>query len=64
MEKSHYESIKQICQEAGLEVEERPKQKWGANYRQGPVEYQVLRVADNRCDFLFDDKGKLVSISQ
>jgi hypothetical protein len=61
---SHYEIIKKVCQEAKLPVEERPKQKWGANYKKGTVEYNVLRVAGNRCDFLFDQSGKLVSVSQ
>lgn len=61
---SHYEIIKKVCQEAKITLEERPKQKWGANYKKGTVEYNVLRIAGNRCDFLFDTAGKLVSVSQ
>jgi hypothetical protein len=61
---SHYEQIKKIFQESGVAVEERPKQKWGANYKEGAVSYNVLRLAGNRCDFLFDDQGKLVAVSQ
>jgi hypothetical protein len=61
---SHYERLKQIFEEAQVPVEERPKQKWGANYKAGAVTYSVLRVASNRCDFLFDDQGKLVAVSQ
>jgi hypothetical protein len=45
-------------------VEERPRQKWGANFKQGAVSYNVLRVGGNRCDFLFDEQGKLVAVSQ
>ncbi len=61
---SHYESIKRIFEEAKIPVEERPRQKWGANFKGGAVTYNVLRVASNRCDFLFDDQGKLVAVSQ
>ena len=61
---SHYERIKGILEEAKLEVEERPRQKWGANFKSGAVAYNVLRLGGNRCDFLFDDQGKLVAISQ
>ena len=61
---SHYERLKQIFEEAKVPVEERPKQKWGANYKAGAVTYSVLRVASNRCDFLFDGQGKLVAVSQ
>lgn len=61
---SHYERLKRIFEEAKVEVEERPRQKWGANYKQGAVTYSVLRVASNRCDFLFDEQGKLVAVSQ
>jgi hypothetical protein len=61
---SHYERLKQIFEEAKVPVEERPRQKWGANYKAGAVTYSVLRVASNRCDFLFDDQGKLVAVSQ
>jgi hypothetical protein len=61
---SHYEQIKRIFEEAKVAVEERPRQKWGANYKKGAVSYNVLRLAGNRCDFLFDDQGKLVSVSQ
>lgn len=61
---SHYEQIKRIFVEAGVEVEERPKQKWGANYKGGAVSYNVLRLGGNRCDFLFDEQGKLVAVSQ
>lgn len=61
---SHYEKIKQICEEAQVTVEERPRQKWGANFKAGAVSYNVLRLGGNRCDFLFDDQGKLVAISQ
>jgi hypothetical protein len=64
MDKTHLETIKLICQEAGIEVEERPKQKWGTNYKLGAVEYQVLRLGGNRCDFLFSEDGKMVAISQ
>lgn len=61
---SHYEQIKKILGEAQLTLEERPRQKWGANFKGGAVTYNVLRLAGNRCDFLFDEQGKLVSISQ
>ncbi len=61
---SHYEQIKKIFQESNVAVEERPKQKWGANYKEGAVSYNVLRVGGNRCDFLFDEQGKLVAVSQ
>ncbi len=61
---SHYETMKKICQEAKVAVEERPKQKWGSNYKKGAIEYNVLRVGGNRCDFLFDQSGKLVAVSQ
>lgn len=60
---SHYEIIKKVCTEGGVQVEERPRQKWGANFKGGAVSYNVLRVGGNRCDFLFDDQGKLVAIS-
>jgi hypothetical protein len=61
---SHYEQIKKIFTEAKVAVEERPKQKWGANYKEGAVSYNVLRLGGNRCDFLFDEQGKLVAVSQ
>jgi len=61
---SHYEQFKKIFQESKVAVEERPKQKWGANYKEGAVSYNVLRVGGNRCDFLFDEQGKLVAVSQ
>jgi hypothetical protein len=61
---SHYEVLKRIFVEAKLPVEERPRQKWGANFKQGAVSYHVLRVGGNRCDFLFDDQGALVGVSQ
>lgn len=61
---SHYEQIKKIFGEAKVAVEERPKQKWGANYKEGAVSYNVLRLGGNRCDFLFDEQGKLVAVSQ
>jgi len=61
---SHYEQFKKIFTDAKVQVEERPKQKWGANYKQGAVSYNVLRLGGNRCDFLFDDQGKLVAVSQ
>jgi hypothetical protein len=61
---SHYEIIKKIFADAKVTVEERPKQKWGANYKEGAVSYNVLRLGGNRCDFLFDDQGKLVAVSQ
>jgi hypothetical protein len=61
---SHYEQIKKIFSDAKVTVEERPKQKWGANFKQGAVSYNVLRLGGNRCDFLFDDQGKLVAVSQ
>lgn len=61
---SHYEQFKKIFGEAKVTIEERPKQKWGANYKEGAVSYNVLRLGGNRCDFLFDDQGKLVAISQ
>jgi len=61
---SHYERIKAIFEEAKVEVEERPRQKWGANFKSPAVTYNVLRLAGNRCDFLFDEQGKLVAVSQ
>jgi hypothetical protein len=61
---SHYEHIKRIFEEAQVAVEERPRQKWGSNYKEGAVFYNVLRLGGNRCDFLFDEQGKLVAISQ
>lgn len=61
---SHFETLKRICAEANVKIEERPRQKWGANYKEGSVTYNVLRLAGNRCDFLFDDQGKLVAVSQ
>ena len=61
---SHYEQIKRIFEAAQVEVEERPRQKWGANFKQGAVSYNVLRLGGNRCDFLFDEQGKLVAVSQ
>ena len=61
---SHYEQIKRIFGEAKVTLEERPRQKWGANFKEGAVSYNVLRVGGNRCDFLFDEQGKLVSVSQ
>jgi hypothetical protein len=60
---SHYEALKKMCQEGGVKIEERPHQKWGSNYKGGTVVYNVLRLGGNRCDFLFDEQGKLVSIS-
>jgi hypothetical protein len=60
---SHYEVLKKICEEGNVKMEERPKQKWGANYKGGAVVYNVLRLGGNRCDFLFDEQGKLISIS-
>jgi hypothetical protein len=60
---SHYEALKKMCLEGGVKCEERPHQKWGANYKGGAVVYNVLRLGGNRCDFLFDEQGKLVSIS-
>lgn len=60
---SHYELLKKICEEGNVKVEERPRQKWGANFKGGAVTYNVLRVGGNRCDFLFDDQGKLVALS-
>ncbi len=41
---SHYEQFKKIFQESKVTVEERPKQKWGANYKEGAVSYNVLRA--------------------
>ena len=61
---SHFEQFKRIFQDAKVTVEERPRQKWGANFKEGAVSYNVLRVGGNRCDFLFDDQGKLVALSQ
>lgn len=61
---SHYEQIKRIFIEAKVPVEERPRQKWGANFKEGAVTYNVLRLGGNRCDFLFDDQGRLVAVSQ
>jgi hypothetical protein len=61
---SHYERIKRVFEEAQVAVEERPRQKWGANFKSGAVSYNVLRVGGNRCDFLFDEQGKLVAVSQ
>jgi hypothetical protein len=61
---SHYEQFKRLFEEAQVAVEERPRQKWGANFKQGAVSYNVLRVGGNRCDFLFDEQGKLVAVSQ
>ncbi|MES2201978.1 MAG: hypothetical protein V4498_07000 [candidate division FCPU426 bacterium] len=60
---SHYEMLKKMCEEGKVQVEERPRQKWGANFKGGAVAYNVLRVGGNRCDFLFDDQGKLVAVS-
>ena len=60
---SHYEALKKICAEGGVKCEERPRQKWGANYKGGTTVYNVLRLGGNRCDFLFDEQGKLISIS-
>lgn len=60
---SHYEVLKKICAEGNVKMEERPRQKWGANYKGGATVYNVLRLGGNRCDFLFDEQGKLVSIS-
>ena len=60
---SHYELMKKICSEGGVKCEERPHQKWGSNYKEGAVVYNVLRLGGNRCDFLFDEQGKFVSIS-
>lgn len=61
---SHYEKLKQVFEEAKVPIEERPRQKWGANYKGGAVTYNVLRLGGNRCDFLFDEQGKLVAVSQ
>jgi hypothetical protein len=61
---SHYESFKKMFTDAKVPVEERPRQKWGANYKGGAVVYNVLRLGNNRCDFLFDEQGKLVAVSQ
>jgi hypothetical protein len=61
---SHYEAIKKMFTDAKVPVEERPRQKWGANYKGGAVVYNVLRLGGNRCDFLFDEQGKLVAVSQ
>ena len=61
---SHYQSIKKIFEDAKVPMEERPRQKWGANYKGGAVTYNVLRLGGNRVDFLFDEKGKLVAVSQ
>ena len=61
---SHYEQIKKIATEAGLQVEERPKQKWGSNYKGGTTTYNVLRLGGSRVDFLFDEAGQLKSVSQ
>jgi len=60
---SHYETLKKICEESKVKMEERPRQKWGANFKGGAVMYNVLRIGGNRCDFLFDDQGKLVAVS-
>jgi hypothetical protein len=60
---SHYEAVKKMCAESGVKCEERPKQKWGANFKGGTTVYNVLRLGGNRCDFLFDEQGKLISIS-
>ena len=61
---SNYETIKKMFADANVAVEERPRQKWGANFKGGAVVYNVLRLGGNRCDFLFDDQGKLVAVSQ
>ena len=61
---SHYENIEKVFEEAKVPIEERPRQKWGANYKGGAVTYNVLRLGGNRCDFLFDEQGKLVAVSQ
>ena len=61
---SHYETIKKVFEEAQVSIEERPRQKWGANFKGGAVTYNVLRLGGNRVDFLFDDQGKLVAVSQ
>jgi hypothetical protein len=61
---SHYERIKKIFEEAKVEVEERPRQKWGSNFKGGATTYNVLRLGGNRADFLFDDQGRLVGVSQ
>lgn len=61
---SHYEQIKRICEEAGVEVEERPMQKWGSNYKGGTVTYNVLRLGTSRVDFLFDEGGTFKAVSQ
>ena len=61
---SHYEQIKRIVEEAGVDIEERPQQKWGSNYKGGTVTYNVLRVGTSRVDFLFDEAGVLKSVSQ
>jgi hypothetical protein len=61
---SHYETFKKMFTDAKVPVEERPRQKWGANYKGGAVVYNVLRLGNNRCDFLFDEQGKLVAVSQ
>ena len=61
---SHYENIKKVFEEAKVPIEERPRQKWGANYKGGAVTYNVLRLGGNCCDFLFDEQGKLVAVSQ
>ena len=61
---SHYEQMKKIFAEANVALEERPRQKWGANFKEGAVTYNVLRLGGNRCDFLFDEQGKLVAVSQ
>jgi hypothetical protein len=61
---SHYETIKKVFEDAKVDVEERPRQKWGANFKGGVTTYNVLRLGKNRCDFLFDDQGKLVAVSQ
>ena len=61
---SHYDQIRKIAEEAGIEVEERPMQKWGSNFKGGVTTYNVLRLGGSRVDFLFDEAGKLKSVSQ